>query len=149
MAGTHNDSGDISVARLVCIAFIVALVGYFFVSYFSKKPAPIEPKINIAKINEDLACNTVQQSESSFSGTKIIEAISGLLTVSKSLGNLVEIVGWYATQRYVPGKEKSGHDVYFAVLENGTRKEMQWIVTEDLKIYPVNELAKSVTKATR
>jgi len=100
------------------------------------------PSAPAGKVSAADAIKVVQESESTYPGTKTTDAIAGLLKIMKSRGAAVDVIGW--SQDYKTG---GTHDVWFKVKIDNSISEFHWIIGVDGIITPANKIAQNVTKA--
>ncbi len=105
-----------------------------------------EEELRAAREARERAVRTVQNAESIEPGQSTLEYLSARLTQSRADGKTIEVVGWQAVKKYVPGQKESGFDVYFDYREEGERVRLFWVVTETGEIQPINEPAQAVTR---
>jgi hypothetical protein len=98
-----------------------------------------------AKQERENAIRTIQNSRSVEEGTTTLQYLSALLSGVQARGSAVEVIGWHAVVKYVPGQKNSGFDVHFDYKERGKQIRVFWVVTETGEIQPISDLAKTIT----
>jgi hypothetical protein len=82
--------------------------------------------------------NAVMDSDSMLPKTKMVDALSFVLTAS---GKYVKVGGWSCDSNIKDG----GYDVWLNLTVNDNEEKLHWVVDKDYNLYPANDLAQKIS----
>lgn len=106
-----------------------------------------DEELKAARQERENAIRIIQNARSIEEGTTTLDYLSALLAGAQARGSVIEVTGWHARDKYVPGEKESGFDVHFDYREKGQQVRVFWVLTETGEIQPMSELAKTITPA--
>jgi hypothetical protein len=104
-----------------------------------------EEEVKAARQDRERAVRFIQSAASIEEGKTVLEYLSSMLSGARIRGQLIEVTGWHAVDKYVPGQKESGFDVHFDYKEGNKKVRVFWVLTETGEIQPMSDLAKTIT----